>query len=113
MALRFTSDGSAGPTEAGGFKAEAGRYHLYLALICRRASRRLIGRKLKKLEVCFPCLAGWLALRSSGLYMPDFRPEVLLHDVNGDRPIRPTGLGPRPGRPDARPLAVCLGRLTT
>ncbi len=45
-----TSDGSAGPTGEGGFKAEAGRYHLYVALICPWASRTLIGRKLKKLE---------------------------------------------------------------
>lgn len=46
----ITPDGSAGPTGTGGFKAEAGRYHLYVALICPWASRTLIGRKLKKLE---------------------------------------------------------------
>jgi putative glutathione S-transferase len=45
-----TPDGSAGPTGEGGFAAEAGRYHLYVALICPWASRTLIGRKLKKLE---------------------------------------------------------------
>lgn len=45
-----TPDGSAGPTGEGGFKAEAGRYHLYVALICPWASRTLMGRKLKKLE---------------------------------------------------------------
>ena len=45
-----TPDGSAGPTGEGGFKTEAGRYHLYVALICPWASRTLIGRKLKKLE---------------------------------------------------------------
>lgn len=45
-----TPDGSAGPTGEGGFKAETGRYHLYVALICPWASRTLIGRKLKKLE---------------------------------------------------------------
>lgn len=27
-----TADGSAGPTGEGGFKAEAGRYHLYVSL---------------------------------------------------------------------------------
>lgn len=46
----ITPDGSAGPTGEGGFEAEAGRYHLYVALICPWASRTLIGRKLKKLE---------------------------------------------------------------
>src|SRR5690554_3536108 len=42
-----TPDGSAGPTGEGGFRAEAGRYHLYVALICPWASRTLIGRRLK------------------------------------------------------------------
>lgn len=46
----ITPDGSAGPTGEGGFEAEAGRYHLYVALICPWASRTLIGRALKKLE---------------------------------------------------------------
>lgn len=45
-----TPDGSAGPTGKGGFRAEAGRYHLYVALICPWASRTLIARKLKGLE---------------------------------------------------------------
>ncbi len=45
-----TPDGSAGPTGEAGFKAEAGRYHLYVALICPWASRTLIGRTLKGLE---------------------------------------------------------------
>lgn len=45
-----TPDGSPGPTGEGGFKAEAGRYHLYVALICPWASRTLMGRKLKGLD---------------------------------------------------------------
>jgi putative glutathione S-transferase len=45
-----TPDGSAGPTGEGGFRAEPGRYHFYVALICPWASRTLIGRKLKGLE---------------------------------------------------------------
>ncbi len=45
-----TPDGVPGPTGEGGFKAEAGRYHLYAALICPWASRTLIARKLKRLE---------------------------------------------------------------
>ncbi len=45
-----TSDGSAGPSGQGGFKAEAGRYHLYVSLACPWAHRTLIFRKLKKLE---------------------------------------------------------------
>lgn len=38
------------PSGEGGFKAEAGRYHLYVALICPWASRTLAARKLKGLE---------------------------------------------------------------
>ncbi|QDK35149.1 glutathione S-transferase family protein [Sphingomonas sp. IC081] len=45
-----TIDGAAGPTGTGGFRAEAGRYHLYVALICPWASRTLIARTLKGLE---------------------------------------------------------------
>lgn len=46
----ITPDGSSGPSGEGGFAAEPGRYHLYVALICPWASRTLIGRRLKKLE---------------------------------------------------------------
>ena len=45
-----TADGSAGPTGDGGFKAEPGRYHLYVALSCPWAHRTIIFRKLKALE---------------------------------------------------------------
>jgi putative glutathione S-transferase len=46
----ITKDGAAGPTGDAGFKAEAGRYHLYISLACPWASRTLIMRKLKGLE---------------------------------------------------------------
>ncbi len=45
-----TQDGAPGSTGTGGFPAVAGRYHLYVALICPWASRTLIARKLKGLE---------------------------------------------------------------
>lgn len=45
-----TADGSPGPTGEGGFKAEAGRYHLYVCLACPWASRALALRSLKGLE---------------------------------------------------------------
>jgi glutathionyl-hydroquinone reductase len=45
-----TPDGAPGPTGKGGFKAETGRYHLYVSLACPWAHRTLIFRKLKKLE---------------------------------------------------------------
>jgi putative glutathione S-transferase len=46
----ITADGSAGPHGAGGFRAEAGRYHLYVSYACPWAHRTLIFRKLKGLE---------------------------------------------------------------
>jgi putative glutathione S-transferase len=45
-----TADGSLGPSGSGGFKAEAGRYHLYVSLACPWAHRTIIFRKLKGLE---------------------------------------------------------------
>ena len=50
----ITPDGAPGPTGEGGFEAEAGRYRLYVALICPWASRTLIARKLKGLEEIIP-----------------------------------------------------------
>ena len=45
-----TANGSAGPSGEGGFKAESGRYHLYVSLACPWAHRTLIFRALKGLE---------------------------------------------------------------
>lgn len=45
-----TEDGAAGPTGRAGFKAEVGRYHLYVSHACPWANRTLIFRKLKGLE---------------------------------------------------------------
>jgi len=55
----ITADGSAGPSEPltrnaperrMGFKAEVGRYHLYVSYACPWANRTLIFRKIKGLE---------------------------------------------------------------
>ena len=45
-----TPDGSPGPTGESGFKAEAGRYHLYVSYACPWANRTLALRALKGLE---------------------------------------------------------------
>ena len=46
----ITPDGAPGPTGKGGFKAEAGRYHLYISLACPWAHRTFIMRKIKDLD---------------------------------------------------------------
>ena len=46
----ITPDGAPGPSGEGGFAAEAGRYHLYVAHACPWAHRTLIFRALKGLE---------------------------------------------------------------
>jgi putative glutathione S-transferase len=58
-----TADGSAGPTGTGGFKAEAGRYHLYVSLACPWAHRTIIFRQLKGLD----------SLISMSIVSPDMR----------------------------------------
>lgn len=46
----ITADGAAGPSGEGGFKAESGRYRLYVSYACPWAHRTLIFRALKGLE---------------------------------------------------------------
>lgn len=45
-----TADGAPGPSGTGGFKAESGRYHLYVSYACPWAHRTLIFRAIKGLE---------------------------------------------------------------
>lgn len=46
----ITADGAAGPSGDAGFKAETGRYHLYVSYACPWAHRALVFRALKGLE---------------------------------------------------------------
>ncbi len=50
----ITPDGAPGPTGEGGFRAEAGRYHLYVSLACPWAHRALLYRALRGLEEAIP-----------------------------------------------------------
>ncbi len=45
----ITADGRPGPSGAGGYVAESGRYHLYVSMACPWAHRTLIFRELKDL----------------------------------------------------------------
>lgn len=69
----ITPDGSAGPTGTGGFEAEAGRYRLYVALICPWASRTLIARQLKGLDDLVPVTVVNPALSPQGWQFGGYR----------------------------------------
>ena len=49
-----TADGAPGPSGSGGFRAESGRYHLYVSYACPWAHRVLIFRALKGLQAHIP-----------------------------------------------------------
>jgi glutathionyl-hydroquinone reductase len=78
---RITADG------ASGFKAEAGRYHLYVSYSCPWAHRTLIFRALKKLEGAISIAAATPGMRQEGWTFgnaADF-PEATPDTVNGFR----------------------------
>jgi putative glutathione S-transferase len=57
----ITPDGRPGPTGQDGFRAMAGRYHLYVSLACPWAHRTLIIRALKGLQDIIPIsVTHWL-----------------------------------------------------
>jgi putative glutathione S-transferase len=76
-----TPDGGAGPSGTGGFKAEAGRYHLYVSLACPWAHRTLIVRALKGLEGMISLsVVNWL-MRENGWTFAD-GPGVVADGIN-------------------------------
>ncbi|MBO6755309.1 MAG: glutathione S-transferase C-terminal domain-containing protein [Roseibium sp.] len=83
-----TRDGAAGPTGAPGFKAEPGRYHLYVAWNCPWAHRTLLMRALKGLEaqIGISVLAprrtdqGWVFDAANG-YIDELFGAHALHEV--------------------------------
>ena len=85
----ITADGSAGPSGSGGFKAEAGRYHLYVSLACPWAHRTLIFRKIKGLEsmisvsVVNPLMVenGWTFEPDEGVIADPLHHARYLHQV--------------------------------
>jgi glutathionyl-hydroquinone reductase len=79
-----TPDGSAGPTGVGGFRAEPGRYHLYVALNCPWACRTLILRKLKKLDEAISVSITVPEFTDQGYAFGDYPGAIRdpLHDVH-------------------------------
>jgi putative glutathione S-transferase len=80
----ITPDGSPGPTGRGGFKAEAGRYHLYIARACPWAHRAAIFRELKGLQDMIGLsVTHWLMLENGWTFAP--APGVIPDTVNDAR----------------------------
>jgi glutathionyl-hydroquinone reductase len=80
----ITSDGSPGPTGRGGFKAEAGRYHLTIARACPWAHRTAIFRELKGLQDMIGLsVTHWLMLENGWTFDP--APGVIPDSVNNAR----------------------------
>ena len=85
----ITADGSAGPSGESGFKAEAGRYHLYISHACPWAHRALIFRKLKGLEDMISLSVvhwqmgedGWTFEPGEGVIADNINNAKLLHQV--------------------------------
>ena len=84
-----TVDGTAGPSGDGGFKAESGRYHLYVSLACPWAHRTLIFRALKELEQMISVSVvhwymaedGWSFAAGDGVLPDTVNDAQLMHEV--------------------------------
>jgi putative glutathione S-transferase len=78
----ITADGSAGPSGMGGFKAQAGRFHLYVSLACPWAHRTLIMRTLKGLDdIISVSVVHWLMLEHGWTFAhgPGVVPDAVNH----------------------------------
>jgi len=83
-----TPDGSAGPSGSGGFKAEPGRYHLFVSFNCPWAHRAIIFRKLKQLDAVVtmsladkPKTHGWAYSNPIDDFQPEGDGVFRLHQV--------------------------------
>lgn len=66
-----TVDGRPGPTGEGGFRAEPGRYHLYISRACPWAHRAAIFRELKGLqEMVGLSVTHWLMAEDGWTFRP-------------------------------------------
>ena len=79
----ITPDGAAGPTGEAGFKAEPGRYHLYVSLACPWAHRTLIFRALKGLQGMIDVSVVSPLMRESGWTFRDDFDGVVADPLHG------------------------------
>ena len=84
-----TAGGDAGPSGQGGYKAEAGRYHLYIGISCPWAQRTWIFRKLKGLESAVSMStvlprrtdAGWVFDNAVDQFRDNLHGKDALHEI--------------------------------
>jgi len=84
-----TRNGKAGVTGQGGFKAEAGRYHIYVSLACPWAHRTLIFRAMKGLEDIIPISVvnsfmadeGWTFRPGNGVIVDSINDKTFMHEI--------------------------------
>jgi glutathionyl-hydroquinone reductase len=86
----ITADGSSG------FKAEPGRYHLYVAYSCPWAHRTIIFRKLKGLENIVSMAAAVPGARGEGWTFDDSFPGSSADEANGFRFLHQAYTAARP-----------------
>ena len=127
-----TADGAPGPTGAGGFAAESGRYHLYVSYACPWAHRALIYRAVKGLaahitvDVVHPFMLddGWTfdtgfpGTTGDTLLGKRFLREVYLEPTRRRRPRSPCPssgtVRPGPSSRTSRPRSsACSARPST
>ena len=85
----ITADGAAGESGVAGFKAEAGRYHLYVSHACPWANRTMIFRAVKGLEDMISISVvhwymadkGWTFEAGDGVIADTINQSELLHQV--------------------------------
>jgi len=80
----ITPDGSAGPTGDEGFKAETGRYHLYVSLACPWAHRTLIFRQLKGLKDLITVSVVHPDMHENGWSFKHVQDSAALYGTTGD-----------------------------
>ena len=82
----ITVDGNAGPSGNAGFKAEIGRYHLYISHACPWAHRTAIFRYLKKLDSMISIsVVHWHMAESGWTFDP--AEGVISDSVNGAQAV--------------------------
>ncbi len=91
-----TADGAPGPSGEGGFKAEAGRYHLYVSHACPWAHRTMIFRALKGLAPLISVSVVSPHMREDGwTFHADF-PGVVPDPIHGAQFLREVYLAAQP-----------------